>query len=101
MCDRHNGFAHPLCEQLEEPAQALVVQGARGLDDARGLATMGRLQDPREVLDLSAGKEWAKWWIGGRMNIVQSCLDRHRDREFHDKVALIWEGEPGEVRRLT
>ena len=34
------------------------------------------------------------------MNIVQSCLDRHRDREFHDKVALIWEGEPGEVRKL-
>src|SRR6266851_1291185 len=54
-----------------------------------------------QVVDLSAGKEWAKWWIGGRMNIVQSCLDRHRDREFHDKVALIWEGEPGEVRRLT
>src|SRR5216683_1841352 len=54
-----------------------------------------------QVVDLSAGKEWAKWWIAGRMNIVQSCLDRHRDREFHDKVALIWEGEPGEVRRLT
>ncbi len=53
------------------------------------------------VVDLSAGKEWAKWWIGARMNIVQSCLDRHRDREFHDKVALIWEGEPGDVRRLT
>ena len=53
------------------------------------------------VLDLTHGKPWAQWWIGGRMNIVQSCLDRHRDREFHDKVALIWEGEPGDVRRLT
>src|SRR5436305_402095 len=53
------------------------------------------------VVDLSQGKQWAKWWIGGRMNIVQSCLDRHRDREFHDKLAIIWEGEPGEVRRLT
>jgi len=53
------------------------------------------------VVDLTHGKPWAQWWIGGRMNIVQSCLDRHRDREFHDKVALIWEGEPGEVRRLT
>src|SRR2546426_9537374 len=53
------------------------------------------------VVDLSGGKPWAKWWIGGRMNIVQSCLDRHRDQEFHDKVAVIWEGEPGEVRRLT
>ena len=54
-----------------------------------------------KVVDLSKGKPWATWWIGGRMNIVQSCLDRHRDREFHDKTALIWEGEPGEVRKLT
>src|SRR5713101_6044097 len=53
------------------------------------------------VVDLTHGKAWAQWWIGGRMNIVQSCLDRHRDQEFHDKVALIWEGEPGEVRRMT
>ena len=54
-----------------------------------------------KVVDLSEGKPWAKWWIGGRMNIIQSCLDRHRDREFHDKLALIWEGENGEVRQLT
>jgi len=54
-----------------------------------------------KVVDLSGGKPWAKWWIGGRMNIIQSCLDRHRDRGFHDKVALVWEGEPGERRKLT
>ena len=54
-----------------------------------------------KVVDLSEGKPWAKWWRGARMNIVQSCLDRHRDKEFHDKKALIWEGEPGEVRTLT
>ncbi|HEY8951045.1 MAG TPA: AMP-binding protein, partial [Candidatus Dormibacteraeota bacterium] len=54
-----------------------------------------------KVVDLSDGKPWARWWIGARMNIVQSCLDRHRDSEFHDKLAVIWEGEPGEVRKLT
>ena len=54
-----------------------------------------------KVVDLSDGKPWARWWIGARMNIVQSCLDRHRDSEFHDKLALIWEGEPGDVRKLT
>jgi acetyl-CoA synthetase len=54
-----------------------------------------------KVVDLSEGKPWAKWWIGGRMNIVHSCLDRHRDRESADKVAVIWEGEPGDVRKLT
>ncbi len=54
-----------------------------------------------KVVDLSQGKPWAKWWIGGRMNIVHSCLDRHRDGEQRDKTAIIWEGEPGEVRQLT
>lgn len=54
-----------------------------------------------QVVDLSKGKQWATWWRGGRMNIVHSCLDRHRDEEFHDKTALIWEGEPGEVRKMT
>src|SRR5713226_2961035 len=54
-----------------------------------------------QVVDMSAGTEWETWWIGGRMDTVEGCLDRHRDREFRDKVALIWEGEPGEVRRLT
>src|SRR5919108_970564 len=54
-----------------------------------------------QVVDLSQGKPWAKWWVGGRMNIIQSCLDRHRDGEFRDKTAIIWEGEPGEVRKLS
>jgi len=54
-----------------------------------------------QVVDLSHGKPWAKWWVGARMNIVQSCLDRHRDGEFRDKTAIIWEGEPGDVRKLS
>src|SRR5438128_2481813 len=54
-----------------------------------------------KVVDLSQGKPWAKWWVGARMNIVQSCLDRHRDGAFRDKTAIIWEGEPGDVRTLS
>ncbi len=54
-----------------------------------------------KVVDLSQGKPWAKWWVGGRMNIVQSCLDRYREAESRDKLAILWEGEPGEVRKLT
>ena len=54
-----------------------------------------------KVVDLSEGKPWAKWWIGARMNIVQSCLDRHRDSESRHKTAIIWEGEPGDRRKLT
>jgi acetyl-CoA synthetase len=54
-----------------------------------------------KVVDLSEGKPFAKWWIGGRMNIVQSCLDRYRDSKLNKKLAIIWEGEPGDVRKLT
>jgi acetyl-CoA synthetase len=54
-----------------------------------------------KVVDLSEGKPWAKWWIGGKMNIIESCLDRYRDTDSRDKPAIIWEGEPGEVRTLT
>jgi acetyl-CoA synthetase len=43
---------------------------------------------------------YAKWFVGGRLNASYNCLDRHLATRG-DKVALIWEGEPGEVRRVT
>ncbi|HEY7199335.1 MAG TPA: AMP-binding protein [Candidatus Dormibacteraeota bacterium] len=53
------------------------------------------------VVDLSEGAEWARWWRGGRMNIVESCVDRWLDGPAADRLAIVWEGEGGEVRRLT
>jgi acetyl-CoA synthetase len=55
----------------------------------------------REVLDVSDGIQWARWFGGATMNIVHSCLDRHRGTAVAGKTAVIWEGEPGDVRRLT
>jgi acetyl-CoA synthetase len=43
---------------------------------------------------------YAKWFVGGKLNASVNCLDRHLATRG-DKVALIWEGEPGEVRRIT
>src|SRR5262245_8324248 len=49
-------------------------------------------------------REWkpphAKWFVEGKTNLTYNCLDRHLPR-LKDKVALLWEGEPGEVRRIT
>jgi acetyl-CoA synthetase len=49
--------------------------------------------------------EWkpphAKWFVGGRLNASANCLDRHLRAGRGDRVALIWEGEPGDVRRIT
>ena len=44
---------------------------------------------------------WAKWFVGGRTNLCYNCVDRHALGERRDKKALIWEGEPGEIRTLT
>ena len=43
----------------------------------------------------------AKWFVGGQTNLSYNCLDRHLDGPRRDKTALIWEGEPGEIRRFT
>ena len=44
---------------------------------------------------------WAKWFVGGKLNLSYNCVDRHALGARSGKTALIWEGEPGEVRRLT
>lgn len=55
---------------------------------------------PRQVVDLSRGPEWARWWIGGSFNYALAALEPRTRRE-PDGLALAWEGEDGEVRRLT
>jgi acetyl-CoA synthetase len=49
--------------------------------------------------------EWnepeAKWFVGGKLNLCYNAVDRHANGPRKDKVALLWEGEPGEVRSLT
>ena len=44
---------------------------------------------------------WAKWFVGGKLNVAYNCLDRHLESEKRDKTALIWSGEPGAVRTFT
>ena len=43
----------------------------------------------------------AKWFVGGKMNLAHNCLDRHVSTWRTNKAAIIWEGEPGEIRTLT
>jgi acetyl-CoA synthetase len=43
---------------------------------------------------------YAKWFVGGRLNVAHNCLDRHLEARG-DKAALIWEGEPGDERRYS
>jgi len=54
---------------------------------------------PREVLDLSGGPAWARWWIGGAFDWARAAVDPRADRD-RDGVAVTWEGEDGTVREL-
>jgi acetyl-CoA synthetase len=53
-----------------------------------------------KVLDASAGFPWAKWFVGGKMNIVHNCLDRHALSWRRNKLAFIWEADDGSVRTV-
>jgi len=49
--------------------------------------------------------EWkspfAKWFVGGKLNVSENCIDRHLTGPRRNKAAIIWEGEPGEKRTIT
>jgi len=49
--------------------------------------------------------EWeepfAKWFVDGKLNVSENCLDRHLSGPRRNKAALIWEGEPGDKKTLT
>ncbi|MDQ1415370.1 MAG: acetyl-CoA synthetase, partial [Acidimicrobiaceae bacterium] len=49
--------------------------------------------------------EWdlpfAKWFVGGKLNVSYNCLDRHVAAGRGDRVAFHWEGEPGDTRTIT
>ncbi len=44
---------------------------------------------------------YAKWFLGGQLNVAYNCVDRHVEHGLGSKVAYYWEGEPGDSRTLT
>ncbi|MDT4972532.1 MAG: acetyl-CoA synthetase, partial [Pseudonocardiales bacterium] len=53
-----------------------------------------------QVLDWSDAP-FAKWFVGGKLNVAYNCVDRHVEAGHGDQVAYHWEGEPGDTRSLT
>ena len=53
-----------------------------------------------QVLDWSQ-PPFAKWFADGELNVAYNCLDRHVEAGNGDRVALLWEGEPGDDRAIT
>ncbi|HXB63084.1 MAG TPA: acetate--CoA ligase [Acidobacteriaceae bacterium] len=50
---------------------------------------------------LEGGFPTAKWFTGGKLNLCYNAVDRHALGSRKDKAAILWEGEPGEVRSIT
>ena len=55
---------------------------------------------PTAVMDASRGPEWTRWWTGGSFNYARAATEPRAGRD-PDGEAVAWEGEDGEVRRLT
>src|SRR4051794_3553300 len=53
-----------------------------------------------EVLDWSE-PPFAKWFLGGKLNVAYNCVDRHVEAGNGDRVAFHWHGEEGEERQVT
>jgi acetyl-CoA synthetase len=53
-----------------------------------------------QVLDWSDAP-FAKWFVGGKLNVAYNCVDRHVEAGNGDRVAIYWEGEPGDSRQIT
>ena len=55
--------------------------------------------------DFKEGMVWnepfVEWFVGGKTNVSYNCQDIHLDSDVRDRAAIIWEGEPGDVRTLT
>ncbi len=87
---------------------ALVVDTAM-YDDANRDYEAFWADQASEMLDWSTPWttvcEWdlpyAKWFVGGQLNVSHNCLDRHVNAGNGDRVAIYWEGEPGDSRTIT
>ena len=50
---------------------------------------------------LEWNEPFAKWFVGGKLNVAHNCLDRHLGTWRRNKAAIIWEGETGEIKTIT
>ncbi|MHB2020964.1 MAG: acetyl-coenzyme A synthetase N-terminal domain-containing protein, partial [Candidatus Xenobia bacterium] len=84
---------------LTDPA--IYQEAAKDLEGfwARHAETFAWMKQWDRVLEWNP--PWAKWFVGGKLNVAANCLDRHLAGWRRNKAAIIWEGEPGDWRVLT
>ncbi|WP_144720742.1 acetate--CoA ligase [Agrococcus jejuensis] len=87
-------------------AQAIADEGIYREADADRLGFWAdRARDLHWHRDFTEVLDWqpphARWFSDGQLNVAYNCLDRHVEAGLGDRVALHWEGEPGDQRTIT
>jgi acetyl-CoA synthetase len=117
-----SGTIHPnLSSMLREhrvfppPAEFAAQAHVKSLEEYESLYRRS-IQDPESFwAEIASELHWftpwtqvldwqppsARWFVGGKINLCYNCVDRHALSDRKNKVAILWEGEPGETRTLT
>jgi acetyl-CoA synthetase len=87
--------------QANAKDKAIYERAAKDLEGfwAEQARTLAWRKPFTKVLEWEA--PYAKWFLGGELNISENCLDRHVKAGKGTKVAYHWEGEPGDTRTVT
>ena len=91
-------FAAGAVAQADKYEQAAADPQAYWAEQARSVLHWDT--DFTQTLDWSDAP-FAKWFVGGKLNAAYNCVDRHVDAGNGDRVAIHFEGEPGDTRTLT
>jgi acetyl-CoA synthetase len=115
----------PKATRATEPIQALLKEG-RKFPPTKSFVKAARVKSARiyaearrnplrfwerQAKELCWIRPWrktldwrlpcAKWFVGGKLNVSDNCLDRHVEGARRNKAAIVWEGEPRDSRVLT
>ncbi|RJN32572.1 acetate--CoA ligase [Nesterenkonia natronophila] len=93
-----DAFARDAVATVEKYEAAKSDRLGYWADQAR--STLSWDTDFTETLDWSEAP-FAKWFVGGKLNAAYNCVDRHVDAGNGSRVALYFEGEPGDTREIT
>ncbi|MFJ4209757.1 acetate--CoA ligase [Paenarthrobacter sp. NPDC089675] len=91
-------FAADAVVAADEYAKADADRPAFWAKQARELLSWDK--DFDQALDWS-NPPFAKWFVGGEVNAAYNALDRHVENGLGDRVAIYFEGEPGDTRTYT
>jgi acetyl-CoA synthetase len=88
-------------EKLEDLHHAVEQDPAWFWGEVEKTLGITWLEPYRQVLDVSRGERWAKWYVGGRLNLSIDAVDKHAKGGSASKYAVYWEGDNGETAFWT